>query len=227
VYLSFTNPATSQAQTITVSITIPQNINIYKNGTLVTTTPNIQYNFFNPTLTKSFSLSSDPASEVCSFNSYLFKIQTQYFPPSNITNTSTDIYTFYAPITFTYSSTASYITYNSFYPINYGLFVNTTASTSSFEGAFSYASGSSDTSGFKAYSLNIQSNYAVKWDGSESNSYYPTVLWNLWTGLYQIAVLYVTQVFITGNDLIFKQQASTAFDTTPKDQKISWYQTDA
>ena len=33
VYLSFTNPATSQAQTITTAITIPQNINIYKNGT--------------------------------------------------------------------------------------------------------------------------------------------------------------------------------------------------
>ena len=138
VYLSFTNPATTQPQTITVSISQPQNINIYKNGTFLTTTSNVAYNPFNPT-SKSFILSSDPASQVCSFNSYFYNIRILYFPPSNITNTSTDIYAFYAPITFTYSSTASYITYNNFYPINYGLIVNTTVSTSSFEGAFSYA----------------------------------------------------------------------------------------
>ena len=109
------------------------------------------------------------ASQICSFNSYFFYIQIKYFPQSNITNTSSDVYTFLCPITFTYSSTASYITYNTSYPIDYGLIVNTTVLTSSFQGAFSYASGSTDTAGYKAYSLTIQSNYAVKWDGSVSH----------------------------------------------------------
>jgi len=226
VYLSFTNPATSQAQTITVSMSIPQNISVYKNGTLLTTTSNVAYNPLNATITKSFILSSDPASQICSFNSYFFYIQIKYFPPSNITNISSDVYTFYSNISYTFTSTASYITYNNSYPIDYGLIVNTTVLTSSFQGAFSYASGSTDTAGYKAYSLTIQSNYAVKWDGSVSNSYYPTVLWNLWTGLYQICVLYVTQVFITGNDLIFKQQIPSGY-FEPKTQKISWVQTDA
>ena len=214
MYLNFTK-YTPQTMGITVVSQSGANIQVYKNGVLLTTTPNNSYTGVN--ISKGFVLSSSASNVVCNFNSYYYNVYCQYTPPANTNYGTTDVYTFYAQINYTVSSTVTPLTYIGNYAISYIIDVNTTTSTSSFTN-FSYASGSTDTAGYGAYSLTNQPNYAFAWDGSQAPSYQPTTTNSLWTGLYQLAVLYANYIF-TAQGIVMK---NTGFTNT-----LSWYDSDA
>ena len=205
---------TAGADTITVSnIVTPTTINVYKNGVLVGTTPQMGTN--SGATSKSFVLAN--VSALCSFNSYFYTLNFQYYPQANTTAGNTDVYTFYAPLTWTMAATRTPIVYNGSLPITYGMDINTTITTSSFTN-FSYLSGSVDTTGYIAYSLTQQISYASAWNGSQANSYYPTTLYSLWTGFYQLAVLYANNIWVT-NGINFK-------NTGVATNIISWFDSD-
>ena len=205
---------TAGADTITVSnIVPPTTINVYKNGVLVGTTPQMGTN--SGATSKSFVLAN--VSALCSFNSYFYTLNFQYYPQANTTAGNTDVYTFYAPLTWTMAATRTPIVYNGSLPITYGMDINTTITTSSFTN-FSYLSGSVDTTGYIAYSLTQQISYASAWNGSQANSYYPTTLYSLWTGFYQLAVLYANNIWVT-NGINFK-------NTGVATNIISWFDSD-
>jgi hypothetical protein len=215
MYLNFTK-YTPQTMGITVVSQSGANIQVYKNGVFLTTTGNNGYTGVN--ISKQFILNNLAGNVTCNFNSYYYQVGFQYTPPQNINVGTTDIYTFYAQINYTVSSTVTPLTYVGNNPINYIIDVNTTTSTSSFTN-FSYGSGSADTAGYSVYSFTNQPTYAYAWDGSQAPSYQPTITDpKLWTGLYQLAVLYANQIF-TGSGIIMK---NTGFTNT-----LSWYDSDA
>lgn len=214
VYLNFTNYKV-QPMTITVSLTQGANIQIYKNGTLLGTTSN--FNYTGTAVSKGFVLNSAGAGVICSFNSYYFNSYFQYTPPANTTYGTTDVYTFYLQISYTVSSTVTPLQYIYNSPISYIVDVNTTTSTSAFTN-FSYASGSADSIGYSAYSLTNDEQYAYAWNGTQAPAYQPQTSNTLWTGLYQLAVLYSNYLF-TAKGIILK---NTGFTNT-----LSWYDSDA
>ena len=223
--LSFTNYQ-SQPMTITVSNVLSNaNINVYKNGVFYYTVSNTNYS--STPITKSFLMSNSASQTVFYFNSYVFNVGFQRFYPDENTNyNTTDTYEFYCPITYTVSSTVTPLVYISNFAISYLIDVNTTVSTSSFSN-FNYTGFSQDTSGYTAYSLiDYKPSYADVWNGTADNSYYPSLLWSMWQGFIQIACLYCTQIFITGNDLVFKQQIFSG-NTEATENKIRWITNDA
>jgi len=222
--LSFTNYQ-SQPMTITVSNLLSNaNINVYKNGVFYSTVPNTYYS--SSPITKSFLMSNSSLQTVFYFNSYVFNIGFQRFYPDENTNYgTTDTYEFYCPITYTVSSTVSPLVYISNSSISYLIDCNTTVSLSSFSN-FNYIGFSSDTPGYAPYSLiDYPPSYADVWNGTVENSYYPTLLWSLWQGFIQIAVLYCTKIYISYGDLVFKQQTNSL--NNQRDQQIQWITNDA
>ena len=222
--LSFTNYQ-SQPMTITVSNVLSNaSINVYKNGVFYYTVPNTSYS--STPITKSFLMSSSSSQTVFYFNSYVFNIGFQRFYPDENTNYgTTDTYEFYCPITYTVSSTVSPLVYISNFSISYLIDCNTTVSLSSFSN-FNYIGFSSDTPGYAPYSLiDYPPSYADVWNGTVENSYYPTLLWSLWQGFIQIAVLYCTKIYISYGDLVFKQQTNSL--NNQRDQQIQWITNDA
>jgi hypothetical protein len=222
--LSFTNYQ-SQPMTITVSNVLSNaSINVYKNGVFYYTVPNTSYS--STPITKSFLMSSSSSQTVFYFNSYVFNIGFQRFYPDENTNYgTTDTYEFYCPITYTVSSTVSPLVYISNFSISYLIDCNTTVSLSSFSN-FNYIGFSSDTLGYAPYSLiDYPPSYADVWNGTVENSYYPTLLWSLWQGFIQIAVLYCTKIYISYGDLVFKQQTNSL--NNQRDQQIQWITNDA
>ena len=215
VKLDFTN-FSSQAQTITVSSEGQPNIQIYKNSVFFGTVPNGDYT--GSATSKSFLMSSSSAQVTFNFNSYYYNVSTGYTLPVNTNVGTIDIYTFYAQINYTVSSTSATLKFIGTAPITFIININTNLSTSSFSN-FSYASGSSDTSGYVSYSFQQIANYATAWDGSQAPSYQPTITTpNLWTGLYQLAVLYANNIFV-GNSINFKNMGSS--------NVLGWFDTDA
>jgi len=149
----------------------------------------------------------------------------RFYPDENTNYGTTDTYEFYCPITYTVSSTVSPLVYISNFSISYLIDVNTTTSLSSFSN-FSYTGFSSDTLGYVAYSLiDYPASYSDVWNGTVSNSYYPTLLWSLWQGFIQIAALYCTKIYISYGDLVFKQQTNSL--NNQRDQQIQWITNDA
>ena len=222
--LSFTNYQ-SQPMTITVSNVLSNaSINVYKNGVFYYTVPNTYYS--STPITKSFLMSSSSSQTVFYFNSYVFNIGFQRFYPDENTNYgTTDTYEFYCPITYTVSSTVSPLVYISNFSISYLIDCNTTVSLSSFSN-FNYIGFSSDTLGYAPYSLiDYPPSYADVWNGTVENSYYPTLLWSLWQGFIQIAVLYCTKIYMSYGDLVFKQQTNSL--NNQRDQQIQWITNDA
>ena len=208
------NVSTANPMTITVSnVTKPSSINVYKNGVFFTTTANLDPSTYNSS--KQFVLAN--TTGVVSFSSFFYNINIAYVPQDPGVIATTDIYTFYAPFTFTMSSSSGTPLTFIAGTWSYGIVINTTISTSSFTN-FSYASGSSDTGNFAPYLLQSSLNTNAVWTSGNTNGYIPTTLYSLWTGLYQLAILYVNQIFVT-NNLNFKNMGST--------NTIQWLDTDA
>jgi len=185
---SFTgNVSTANPMTITVSgMSKPSTINVYKNGVFLTTTANLDPS--TSASSKQFVLAN--TTGVVSFSSYFYNINIAYVPLDPGVVGSTDVYTFYAPFTFTMSSSSGTPLTFIAGTWSYGIVINTTISTSVFTN-FSYASGSSDTGNYAAYSLQSSLSTNVVWTSGNTNGYVPTTLYSLWTGLYQLAILYV------------------------------------
>jgi hypothetical protein len=216
-FLSFQS-GQNTAMTITVSnMVISTNINVYKNGVAFTTIPN--YGSGGAT-SKQFTFSNPALNTTCSFNSFFYLIQA-YFTYTNPSIGSTDIYTFYCPITYTMSSTVSpfQIVLNS---LSYGVVLNTTTSTSAFTN-FSYASGSTDSIDYYSPYSAIDSLYVNQnlWNGT-GGGYYPSVAPSQWGGNYQLDGLYVNNSFVA-KKLVLKCVQSDS-GSIPL---IEWYDTDA
>ena len=212
-YLSFQS-GQNTAMTITISnMVISTNLNVYKNGVSFGTTPN---NGSGGATSKQFTFANPALNTTCSLNSFYYVIQAN-FTYTNPSIGSTDVYTFYAPITYTMSSTVSpfQIVLNS---LSYGVVLNTTTATSAFTN-FSYASGSSDTVGYYLpYSaVDSLTSSLNRWDGT-GFGYYPQIAPSQWSGNYQLDGLYVNNSSIT-NRLVLK--------TINNPPVIIWYDTDA
>ena len=208
------NVSTANPMTITVSnMTKPSTINVFKNGVFLTTTPNLDP--YTSASSKQFVLAN--TTGVVYFSSYFYNINTAYVPLDPGVAGTTDVYTFYAPFAFTMSSSSSTpLTYIAG-TWSYGVVINTSISTSAFTN-FSYSSGSSDTGNFASYLLQSSLNTNSVWTSGNTNGYVPTTLSSLWTGLYQLAILYVNQIFVT-NNLNFKNMGTT--------NTIQWLDADA
>ena len=204
--------------TITVSnMVISTNINVYKNGVAFTTITN--YGAGGAT-SKQFTFSNPALQSNCSFNSFFYLIQA-YFTYTNPSVGSTDVYTFYTPITYTMSSTVSpfQIVLNT---LSYGIVLNTTTPLSAFSN-FSYTSGSTDTIDYYSPYSAIDSLFVSLnlWDGT-GGGYYPSIPPSQWAGNYQLDGLYVNNNFIT-KKLVLKCVQSES-GSIPL---IEWYDTDA
>lgn len=203
------------AQTITATISAITSVAVYKNGVFL-----LNQTLLTPfsSIAKSYTLGS--ATGILAFNSYMQQFIMTYIPTSLPAVNTTDTYTFYATFSFTLSSTktggASSLTSTGAGSIVYGIIANTTTSTSSFTN-MSYASGSSNSSGYAASSITTPLVIGLDWSVSNAG-YIPTISSTLWTGFNQIAALYTNSAYIT-NSLYFKNTGST--------NTISWINTDA
>lgn len=210
-FMSFTNYQ-AQPMTITVNLSTSSSINVYKNSVLYGTTSN----FGTDSLSKGFVFPNLASQVVCRFNSYYFNIGLGGFQvPANNNVGTTDVYTFFQPITYTITSTVSSLLYTGNF--TYIVSVGNPTITSDFTN-FSYASGSLNTSGYSVTNNSENANMATAWDGSSGTDYVPTVTNpSLWTGLYQLQTLYSNNLF--PNQISLKNRGFT--------NTISWYDTDA
>ena len=207
------NVGTANPMTITVANMVkPSTISVYKNGVLITTTTNS--NADTNATSKQFVLAN--TAGVVSFSSYFYNITFAYTPVDSGTVGVTDVYTFYAPLTFTMSSSSATPLSLIAGSWSYGVVTNTSVSTSTFSN-FSYASGSSDSSNYTPYEWTSTFYTNDNWSNGNLNGYVPTTLYTLWTGLYQIMVLYVTKIYVT-KSINFKNMGST--------NVIQWFDSD-
>jgi hypothetical protein len=203
------------AQTITATISAITSVAVYKNGVSLTT-QSVSPSFSS--IAKSYTLGS--ATGAISFNSYMQQLTFTYVPTTLPTFNNTDVYTFYATFSYTLSSTksgaASLLTSTGAGSINYGIIANTTTSTSSFN-QMSYASGSSNSSGYVAYSLTTPlvtgNNFSVS-----NLGYVPAISNTLWTGINQLASIYSRTGYFIEN--IFLKNIGSA-------PTLTWLNTDA
>jgi len=202
------------AQTITATISAITSVAVYKNGVSLTT-----QSLFNPfpSIAKSYTLGS--ATGIVSFNSYMQQLTFNYVPTTLPAANTTDTYTFYATFSYTLSSTKSgapsLLTSTGAGSIVYGIIANTTTSTSSFS-QMSYAAGSSNSTGYAAYSIQTPFTTGDNWSVTNAG-YVPAQNNSLWTGFYTIATLYARNAYFTEN--IYLKNAGSS-------PTITWLQAD-
>lgn len=193
--------ATPTTLTFTMSIPVPTTCKVYKNGTLYQNIVVFQ-NDSNVT-SKSFTVS---ATGNFSINSFYYGV-FMYFTPE-IASANGDTYTFYLPFTYSLTSNPTSIQGSSPPSFSQNIIVNTSNTSSSFTNA-AYASGSSNSSGYKSYSLTNSYTYNSNWSGDNTGGYVPTISNNNFAGMLQAEAYYCNNLWAT-TTINLKQVGSVA-----------------
>lgn len=205
------NVSVAGANTFTVSnMTVPTICNVWKNGTFLTTTP-VSVASGGSVSTKAFALSATTGA--FNLNSYFYNCTFSYTPSTTTTN---DTYTFYIPVTYTLNGTSA-VTVASLPGCYPAVVVATTVATKSFSANISY-SGSTDTTGYTAYSLTNGITYNNIWNAGSGSGYIPSYPNTTWNGLQECDIIYSNTQYVC-NNINFKNTSGTNY--------LRWLNTDA
>lgn len=181
--------ATPATLLFTMSIPAPTICKVFKNGTFL---QNITVSKIDTNATsKSFNVN---AMGDFSINSFYYGLH-MIFKPS-VASANGDTYTFYLP--FTYSLTSNPTSIQGEVPPTFSqnITVNTSNSTSSFTNA-SYASGSSNSTGYISYSLTNTCTYNSNWSQGNTLGYAPTISSSNFSGMLQSEGYYCNNLWAT------------------------------